>query len=55
MSSSTSFYAAPPRKTDLVNYGLEPELIVEHAKEELVPLELMIKALVTELFKRKKE
>ena len=55
MSSSTTLKTSQKRNDDNINYGLEPELIVKEKREELAPLELMIKALVTELFKRRKE
>jgi len=54
-SSSSSLPPASSNKIEFVNYGIEPELIVDCVHDELIPLQRMIKALVTELFKKKKQ
>ena len=54
-SSSSSLPPASSKKIEFINYGIEPQLIVESGYDELIPLQRMIKALVTELFKKKKQ
>jgi len=43
------------REFKRVNYGLEPEYLVEHDTEETQPIRRLMRALVTDQFKQKRQ